>query len=68
MIDDTVKDILRAARDATTLDTLRTLRARVDDEVGDRHTGAGFVCMVAIDVREQAILESYKFDIANEAS
>ena len=65
MIDDTVKSILRAARDAKTLDDCNMLRVRVDAELGGG--GAGFACLMAIREREDAIIASYKFDIANEA-
>jgi hypothetical protein len=68
MIDDTVKEILRAARDAVSLDELSELRKRVDRDLEDCRVGAGFACVVAIGVREHAILDKYRFDIANEAS
>lgn len=67
MIDDTVKELLRAARDAKTLDECRALRERVNTEL-DTRVGVGFACLVAIRAREDAIIDQYKFEIANEAS
>ena len=64
MIDDTVKSIIRGARDAKTLDECNVLRVRVDAELGDG--GTGFACLMAIREREDTIIASYKFDIANE--
>jgi hypothetical protein len=66
MIDDTVKEILRAARDAKTLDECRVLRERANTEL-DTRAGVGFTCLVAIRAREDAIVDQYKFEIANEA-
>jgi hypothetical protein len=66
MIDDTVKELLRAARYAKTLDECRALRERANTEL-DTRVGVGFACLVAIRVREDAIIDQYKFDIASEA-
>jgi hypothetical protein len=66
MIDDTVEEILRSARDAKTLDECRALRERANTELCTRG-GVGFACLVAIRAREDAIIAQYKFDIANEA-
>jgi len=66
VIDDKVKGFLRNARDAKTLEECRVLRERANAEL-DTRASVGFACLVAIRVREDAIIDQYKFDIANEA-
>jgi len=66
MIDDTVKSILRAARDAKTLEDCLAIRERAYVGLATCSESRD-ACLVAIRVRAAEILDGYKFDIANEA-
>jgi RNA polymerase subunit RPABC4/transcription elongation factor Spt4 len=66
MIDDTVKELLRAARDAKTLEDCKAVEERANCEL-TKYATTWRAVVVVVGAREREIVDQYKFDIANEA-